>query len=359
MLAGIVLLGPAAMQAQKIRDPKASFLDLSTRRAFLQGTTDPRISSAIEHLRSCISLPFVVPPQGVMDIPKHYLQDSHGPTNPAEAAAARVYTEFETRVAAGMNRYVAGGNEQEAKCALSQLDAWAQARALLNYTRQDSPQAWYWVEWTLSSAGVSESVLVNDANLDPVTQRRVIAWLDAAARKDIGFERPDDTKNNHHYWRALAAASVGVVAADDSLFRFGLDTYKEAIKDLDFNGAFPREMARHERSLHYQIFAIDPLVMVAELASRQGVDLYSYTAHGRSLRDAIVFFGRALSDSSLIRAYTPEDQDAGFGSGDFAGVDFYVARFGSAGLPPSLLAGIAQPTSSTRLGGSATVLAAK
>jgi len=118
-----------------------------------------------------------------------------------------------------MNQYLATGSHAESACALAQLDAWAQARALLNYDRQDSPQAWYQVEWTLSSAGITDSVLVNDTTLDPAQQKRVTAWLDAAARKDISLRKPGDTNNNHHYWRALAATAIGITASDNKLYR--------------------------------------------------------------------------------------------------------------------------------------------
>ena len=354
-----LVLSASFLHGQKIRDPKASFLDVAARRTFLQAATDPRIQAAVAQLPSCVALPPVEPPRGTMEIPKHYLQDSHGPTNPSEAAATRVYSAFEKRIAAGMNRYVVSGSEAEARCALDQLDQWAQARALLNYDRQDSPQAWYQVEWTLSAAGTTDSVLVSDTSLDAIEQQRVTKWLDTAVRHDISFERPGDVQNNHHYWRALAATAVGVTASDGTLFHFGIGTYKEAIDDIDRNGAFPKEMARHERALHYQMFAIDPLIMIAEFASRQGIDLYSYSSHRRTLRDAILFFGRSLGDPSLIRAYTPEEQVTDFGHTDFATLEFYIARFGAVGLPPALLAALAGPTSFNWIGGSATLLAAR
>jgi poly(beta-D-mannuronate) lyase len=264
---------------------------------------------------------------------------------------------FEGRITAGMNQYLATGSHAESACALAQLDAWAQAHALLNYDRQDSPQAWYQVEWTLSSAGITDSVLVNDATLDPAQQKRVTAWLDAAARKDISFEKVGDTNNNHHYWRALAATAIGITASDNKLYRFGIQTYVEAIGEIDSNGAFPKEMARHENATHYQGFALQPLVLIAELATRQGIPLCDHKAHGHTLRDAIVFFGRAVDDPALIKQYTSDPQTSNFGSGDFADFAFYAARFGSGGLPPAIVNALKHPTTATRLGGCTTLLA--
>jgi poly(beta-D-mannuronate) lyase len=353
------LLLATSAHAQHVVAPHASVVDVSARQAFLAKTTDPVLRAAISGLRSCVATPLVSAPTGPIDIPHHYLVGSHGPTNPAEAAATRVYGEFERRITAGMNQYVATGSHAESQCALAQLDAWAQAKALLDYDPEESSQAWFQVEWTLSSAGVTDSVLVNDTTLDAAQQKRITAWLDTAAHKLISFEKPDALGNNHHYWRALAAISIGVTASDDALFDFGVDTFKQAIGQLDDRGAFPLEMARHERAIHYQGFALQPLIVIAQFGARQNVDLYGYQAHGHSLRDAIVFFGRAVDDPSLVQPYTSDTQLTDFGSGDFATFAFYVARFGSASLPSSIVNALQKPTQDTRIGGSTTILAGK
>jgi poly(beta-D-mannuronate) lyase len=351
------LSSPLTSLAQQIKDPHASIVNVAARQAALKATTDPLLLAAIKSLPSCVDSPAVAAPTGVMDIPHHYLSGSNGPVNPAEAVATRVYTDFERRITGGMNRYLATGSQAEAACALDQLDAWAKGRALLNYDRQDSSQAWYQVEWTLSSAGITDSVLVNDAALDAAEQKRVTAWLDTAAHKDISFEKPNDTNNNHHYWRALAATAIGITAADDVLYRFGIQTYVEAISEIDSRGAFPKEMARHENAIHYQGFALQPLVLIAELVTRQGVPIYRYKANGHTLRDAIVFFGRAVDDPSLVKPYTKDEQASHWGAGDFAEFAFYTARFGSDNLPANILDELKRPSFSTRIGGNTVLLA--
>ena len=291
-----------------------------------------------------------------MDIPHHYMSGSSGPINPAEAIATRPYTAFEHRITDGMNQYLATNSHAESACALTQLDTWAQANALLDYPPRS--QSWYQVEWTLGSAAITTSVLVNDPTLDPAQLHRVIAWLDTVSRKDLTFERPEDM-NNHHYWRALAATATGVVASDDTLFRYGITAYKDAIKEIDPAGAFPREMARHENAIHYQGFALEPLILIAEFASRQNIDLYAYQSHHRTLRDAILFYGLAVADPSLVKPYTSDTQKDEFHPNDFAAFNFYVARFGPDGLPPSILTALQQPLTDARIGGNTTILAAK
>ena len=358
---GIIFLAVAftlSALGQHVADPRASVVDVRSRQATLRSTTDPLLSAAIQGLRSCVATPFVAAPVGRMNIPHHYLSGSNGPINPAEAVATHVYQMFEKRITAGMNRYLATGSQAESACVLAQLDGWAQAHALLDYDRQESTQAWYQVEWTLSSAGITASVLVNDSTLDPIQKKRVIAWLDDVAHKDLSFEKPGDTNNNHHYWRALAATAVGVTASDNALFSFGIKTYQEAIAEIDANGAFPKEMARHENATHYQGFALEPLILIAQFAAHQGIDLYGYQVHGHTLRDAIIFFGWAVDDPGLIKPYTTDAQTSHFGAGDFAAFAFYAARFGIGGLPPAIVNALKNPTEDTRIGGSTTVMAA-
>jgi len=351
----------SSSNAQHVTAHKASVLDVPARQAYLKTTTDPLLLTAIKNLHSCLKMEAVPAPVGAMRIPHHYLNGSHGPTNPAEAAATVMYGKFEQRITAGMNQYVATGSHAEAQCALDQLDTWAKADALTNYDPhdKDNTQSWYQAEWTLCSAGVTMSVLINDAALDLAEQKRVAQWLDGAAHKLISYEKPGELGNNHHYWRALAATSIGVVGSDDVLFQYGVSVFKQAIGQLDKNGAFPLEMERHERAIHYQGFALQPLVPIAELATRQGVDLYAYSANGHTLRDAIVFFGHAVDDPSIVKQYTSDEQMKGFGSDDFAAYPFYTVRFGDSGLPQSIIDGIKHPVMATRIGGNTTVLAQK
>jgi poly(beta-D-mannuronate) lyase len=118
-------------------------------------------------------------------------------------------------------------------------------------------------------------------------------------------------------------------------------------------------MARHENAIHYQGFALEPLVTIAEFVTRQGVPLYDYKAHGHTLRDAIVFFGRAVDDPGLVKSYTSDVQSLKFGGGDFAEFAFYATRFGTDGLPPAIVNALEHPVTATRLGGCTTIMATK
>ena len=358
----VALVCPIAIFGQSNRvvlNPRASYIDVAARRAELQRNKSERVSAALAQLGTCGLLAPVDAPAGPMRIPPHYLHGSHGPTNPAEHEMTQVYAAFEMRVTAGMNRFLATGNHGEAQCAQAQIDRWAQANALMDYDADANGQSWFQVEWTLSSIATSESVLLNDPKLDRAMTTRDVAWMNKVAHRMIGFPKAAREHNNHHYWRGLAAIATGVVSSDDELFNFGVQAFHDAVNEIDQRGAFPKEMQRSERSIHYQSFALQPLVPIAEFAERQHVPLYSYkSASGHTLADAIVYLGQIVGDPSIVKAYTPVDQLIDSDATDFfSSLEFFTHRFPNRQLPASIVDALKKPTFATRLGGSTTVLA--
>jgi poly(beta-D-mannuronate) lyase len=357
-IAAAFTLTSTATHAEHISNPKASYIDVSQRHQQLAHNKDSRTAQAITSLNSCLKMPIVEPPTGHMIIPPHYLSGGHGPINPAEAPVTRVYNTFEHRVSAGMNQWLVTSSKEEAQCAQQQIDAWAQAATLLDYDPKESSQAWFQVEWTLSSIAISESVLLNEPSLDPAQVKRDIQWMNKAAHRTVDFDKAGKQTNNHHYWRGLAAISVGVISSDEDLFNWGIGVYKQAINELDERGALPQEMARHERAIHYQSFALQPLIPLAEFAERQHIPLYQYRSPtGKTVIDAVNFFGAALANPDIIKAYTPDTQLIdGEGQDFFAFAEFYTHHVEPTQIPPSILKGLEQPTFATRIGGSTTVI---
>ena len=359
LLAGSLLLVCNAHSQEKVANPKASYIDVAARHADLARNTDPRTATAIHSLKFCTRLPDVVPPAGRMIIPPHYVSGSHGPVNPAEAVATKVYNEFEHRVTAGMNQWLVTQDKAEAQCAQQQIDEWAKAGALLDYDPKESRQAWFQVEWTLSATAISESVLMNESSLNADMVKRDIGWMNKVAHRTVNFDKQRNETNNHHYWRGLAAVATGVISSDNDLFRWGVGVFRQGVNEIDQRGAFPQEMARHERAIHYQSFALQPLVPLAQFGERQGVHLYDYRSPtGHTIRDAVNFLGAAVAEPSIVKAYTPDEQMTDFNSSDFFSfAEFYARRIGGANVPPAILKGLERPTFATRIGGSTTVIA--
>jgi poly(beta-D-mannuronate) lyase len=354
----VALLFACAAHAESVSNPKASYIDIEQRRAQLGHNKDPRIAKAIASLDFCTKLPEVAAPTGHMIIPQRYLSGGHGPINPEEGKVTHIYASFEHRVTAGMNQWLITSDKKEAQCAQQQIDLWAKAGTLLDYDPKESSQAWFQVEWTLSAVAISESVLVNESSLDPVRVKRDIEWMNKVAHRTVDFDKAGTQTNNHHYWRGLAAVATGVISSDNDLFNWGVGVYKQGINELDARGAFPQEMARHERAIHYQSFALQPLTPLASFAERQHVALFKYrSSTGRTITDAVDFFGAAFANPEIVKVYTPDAQLLDDGPDLFAFVEFYLHYTEPAQIPPAILRGLTKPTFSTRIGGSTTVIA--
>lgn len=149
------------------------------------------------------------------------------------------------------------------------------------------------------------------------------------------------------------------ISSDGDLFNWGVGVYKQAIDELDQRGAFPQEMARHERAIHYQSFALQPLAPLAAFAERQHILLYEYRSpSGRTIEDAVNFFGAALANPEIIKAYSADTQIIDPEGPDFfAFAEFTLQYRKTAPIPASILNGLKRPTFATRIGGSTTVLA--
>jgi poly(beta-D-mannuronate) lyase len=342
-----------------IADPSASFLNVQARRAELAHATTPRVLEALSWKHGCVNAEQPAPPTGRMIIPHHYLSGSYGPINPQENIVTAPYRKLNATVADGASRYVATGDSAEAVCVANLLAQWAAANALLDYSFRESSQAWYQVEWSLSSISLAWSVVQTDPAIPAAQRATILKWMHKVTEYMFDEDpRPGDTdhENNHAYWRALCATSVGILTSDEKLYRRGLAQYVRAIGQMNPDGSLPLEMARHENALHYQSFALAPLVMIAELAARQGVDLYSVRVNGHTIADAVDFLVRASADLSLAKKYASEPQTFSLFSGEKppAWIEFWAARH--PGKPWSDI--ITAPLVDSTIGGNATIYAA-
>jgi poly(beta-D-mannuronate) lyase len=298
------------LETAQVRNSAASFFDLSARRAELAAATNPRLLNALKESNGCLNAEQPAPPAGRMYIPHHYLSGSNGPVNPAEAGAAAPYRKLDDAVSWGASRYVATGDHAEAACVANLLARWAAAKALLNYTYSDSRQAWYQAEWSLGSVSLAYSVVQSDSSIPPEQRTAILAWMHQVTVYMFAQDPHEFPvkENNHAYWRAMAATSVGILTGDNTLYRMGLAQYARALAQMNSDGSLPLEMAREENSLGYQSYALAPLTMIAELASRQGVDLYSLRVNGHRIDDAVDFLLRASADPKIMKRYASEKQ---------------------------------------------------
>jgi poly(beta-D-mannuronate) lyase len=163
-----------------------------------------------------------------------------------------------------------------AACALTWLDAWASADAMLGHVNQ---QGSYEREWTLGGLALTWLAVRNAPGLDPAATSRVLQWFgtlatvvqppyDRAPRPGLTTPR-----NNHAYWTGLAVAAAGIARDDRAEFDWGIQRLRYGIAQIDANGALPLELARARLALHYHLFALQPLAALDEMAYANGIDL--------------------------------------------------------------------------------------
>ncbi len=362
----IPLLIPGVDRAETplvVRDANASFLDVAARRQVLQNTQNPLLRDALANLKGCVGTPFPAPPPHGQDIPSRYKSGSHGELNPLEHQLSEPYYKIQEIAAQGADKYLATGDPAEANCVIQALLLWVQDKAaLLDYNAKDDMVVWFQSTWTVASLSLSVSIIRSEPRLNAADRDHVIAWLHSAAQKAVSESRGPNSgtsTNNHFFWRGLAATAAGVISGDNKLFAQGVRTYATAIGEMDDQGAFPDEMERHELAMHYQAFAIEPLVMIAELAYRQGLNIYPLEERGHRLSDAVGFLRRALADPSIIKRYTPEaqqiDPDLQPGSALLSWTELWAVRTGDTTWQTYMV----KPFFDSRLGGCTTLFAAQ
>jgi poly(beta-D-mannuronate) lyase len=240
-----------------------------------------------------------------------------------------------------------------AQRAAEALAAWAGAGALLGQVNQ---QGAYEREWTLGSLALAY-LKIRDAGTVPETQHAAIQrWLCAiAAEVRPPYERMDrrSSSNNHAYWTGMAVAAAGVACQDRDHFAWGLARARIGIAQVGADGLLPLELARERLALHYHVFALSPLVMLAELAVANGVPLYDERDHAlRRLAERVI---AGLADPrgfQQLTGFAQEQLTDPPQKADLAWAEPYGARFPDARVAAWLDG--ARPVRDVRLGGDLT-----
>jgi poly(beta-D-mannuronate) lyase len=292
----------------KVNDSNASYFDVKERMKFIKRHNMSTWSKVKWYGYDCSKLPIHEPVDYYLVMPAFY--DNRAGWEKANAPLEI----FEHHVTHMAELYVTRADNSYAKCLTKTLSEWAEKGSLLSFDyKGNRGQAWYAIEWATTSAAMAYSIIKDNPSIEPEIKHKIEIWLRKVAKKQISYPGMGETCcNNHSYWRGLEAAITGVVTNDNHLFRFGIRKYISAINSMNKNGSFPLEMARGRRAIHYQNFAILPLVYIAEIAARQGYDLYSLNIDGKDLHLAINFLMRCIEDNDIVKRYTTSIQDTSF-----------------------------------------------
>jgi poly(beta-D-mannuronate) lyase len=136
-----------------------------------------------------------------------------------------------------------------------------------------------------------------------------------------------DSQNNHLYWAGVELAAIGVAANNRKDFDWAMATYDNGVNQIRPDGSLPLEMARGSRALHYHLYALAPLVLLAEFGEANHLDMY---AHAKGAIHRLVDFSIAgLKDPTPFAKATGVQQEVPkVVSGDQIGwAPPYVERF--------------------------------
>ena len=218
-----------------------------------------------------------------------YYSDSKGSIidparHAAYEAAAGPFLAMESATTHAADEFQSSGSRQAAACVAQILAQQAQDGAMTG--SMSSNQAYYVQNWALGAFAVAwlkvRSAGAPTLGITPAQQATVEKWMQkAGGQVEDYFETLHEKgvgsgRNNHFYWAGFAVMSAGIAANNRDLYNWGIGTYQYGIDQIQPDGTLPLEMRRGQRALHYHLFAIAPLVTMAELASANGDDLYAY-----------------------------------------------------------------------------------
>lgn len=269
----------------------------------------------------------------------------------ADIAPIKTFTKYIVKRA---DNYVAGDKNgaSQAQCALEWLDAWARDGAFLGQVNRQGQSVRKWELATFSTTYLK----VQSASKDEEKKAHIRNWI-----SEIAYKAKEDfstntqlksRQNNHLYWAAWGVLSAGLATGDRTLFDWGVDRYRYAIDQIGDDGSLALEMERRKRAASYHMFALAPLIMIAEAGAANGIDLYG--ERDNRLQKLIDLNIAALSDMDVIGRKAGYPQEDLYTESALAWMEPYYARFHDERVVPWLTK--YRPMASSRIGGDMTAL---
>ena len=257
------------------------------------------------------------------------------------------------------NRYLRSRGKDVASgmCALQWLSAWAGAGAMTQMPDHEAQfvRSVNLAAWAMAYAQV-RGIRFSQNDPHPI----VTDWLARMAadmRSHTSALTNTTAYNNHRYWAGFAAMAVAMDTGDRSLMNWALGSARIGLDQIDAAGVLPHELARKSRARHYHLYAAMPLVMTAEIAAANGVDLYGYRNGALHL-----LVGFALGSPAAMAQKAGSIQDPmtlatrRYDNQRIAWIELYNRRFRGRAAPIAGLL-VNRPLVNNEIGGDMTLLA--
>jgi poly(beta-D-mannuronate) lyase len=322
LLVALLLIAASAAQAQgdKLRSP-----------------WDDRKIALIAVPYNCPAPP---PFAKTLEIGSYYI-DSHAsvidPKKQAEyQKAAEAYTDLTKAAALAADAYLDKGSRAAVLCVYSLLDAAATADAWDG--KMDGFSGVYVQNWLLSGAAIAY-LKVRPSGLGTAAQETDIQrWFGVLGMRvgeffDAEVKRMGaDHENNHLYWAGLALGAEAIADDDHEAGQWALNAYRIGLENIQPDGSLKAEMDRGQMAFHYHLYALAPLIMLAELGEANGIDMYS--ENNGALHRLVKFCEAGLEDPTILQKRTGVAQvvTLPYSGSDIGWAVPYVRRFPDAKL---------------------------
>lgn len=264
----------------------------------------------IEQTSVPYSCPAPPPFAGTLEIGSYYTDSRASVIDQQKLAAFQKDSEAPTHLsqatALAADAYLYKSSRAAAVCVYSLLDAAAKANAWAG--KMPNFQGVYIQNWTLSGGAISYLKVRNSGMGTPAQDAEIQKWLGAMAVRvgeyfDAEVKRlGSDGENNHLYWAGLAVAAAGIAGNDREAFDWGMTAYRMGVEAIQPDGTLTAEMDRSQMAMHYHLYALAPLIILAELGEANGLDLYA--EDHSAIHRLVKFCTAALEDPTIVQKRT-------------------------------------------------------
>ena len=223
-------------------------------------------------------------------------------------------------IVAAADTFRTTGSRAAAQCVVDRALGLAQNDSFAG--KMSSNQAYYVQGWVAGAIAIAYLKVRATHLATPAQEKLIAAWLLSIDNQTRDYynrhAKGGDGKNNHFYWAGVQSSATGIVANDRAAFDWGINTYKNGVGQIRPDGTLPHEMERGTRALHYHLYALAPLVLLAEFGESNGDDLYALD-HGAIHKLAKISIDGLVDPTLFAKATGVQQEIAKVPSGDQIG----------------------------------------
>lgn len=260
-------------RAEDLRGP----VDLSTRRQTYGEALSNRSCPPIVALpRALTSISFYVDPpfySRIDPVREREFYAAIAPIRDAEEAIATALTSFV--------RADGGHGVAFAECALAHLTRFATDNAMVETTEsRGSGQVRLFSVPPLFAF----TVLAEGGSISDEQAQLVKTWIRRLVERMTQYQQEYWYGNNIDYWGAAGMSLAAVALNDRNLLIAALEVGQRALDEVTHDGVLPKEMARGDRALEYNLFATQAMAVMLAVSERNNLTAFRNRNNSAVLR---------------------------------------------------------------------------